>query len=241
MNNQQRVADSNVTIMLCILATFCEGINLQAAGVAAAGIVGEHHPDARTLGAFFSASTLGLFIGALLGGKLADHVGRKLVLVSSVGIFGVFSLLTAAAWDMSSLTWMRLLTGLGLGGALPNLIALVAESSSEDRRNANVTLVYAGTPLGGALISLVSMLSPSEAWRWMFIIGGVVPLLITPVMARYLPESARLSRRSQCASEFIAGIEAQCLAGLIWRGACATYIVAVVQLLSGVADAVSVA
>lgn len=188
-NHQPAAAGRSMTIVLCILTTFCEGIDLQAAGVAAAGIVSEYHPDARTLGAFFSASTLGLFVGALLGGKLADHVGRKRVLVSSVAVFGVFSLLTAYAWDMSSLTWMRLLTGLGLGGALPNLIALVAESSGEQRRNANVTLVYAGTPLGGALISLVSMLSPTEAWRWLFIIGGVVPLLLTPIMVRYLQES----------------------------------------------------
>ncbi len=189
MNTSPHANPHRVNILLCLLVAFCEGIDLQAAGVAAAGIAGEFKPAAGTLGAFFSASTLGLFFGALLGGRLSDRRGRKNILVASVTAFGVFSLLTACAWDMTSLTWARLLTGLGLGGALPNLIALTAESSSEHRRSANVALVYAGTPLGGALISLASMLSPTESWRWLFIIGGIVPLLIAPIMLRYLSES----------------------------------------------------
>lgn len=177
------------TILLCVLAALCEGIDLQAAGVAAAGIVPEFHPGPEQLGTFFGASTLGLFVGALLGGRLADSIGRKAVLVVSVGLFGLFCLLTPLAWDMSSLSVARLLTGFGLGGALPNLIALVSESAPAQRRSASVAMVYAGTPFGGAVISLVSLLLPAAQWRWIFIVGGVLPLLLAPVMARALPES----------------------------------------------------
>ncbi len=181
--------NTHVTILLCIAAAFCEGIDLQAAGVAAAGIIPEYAPSPQQLGSFFSASTMGLFIGALLGGWWSDFVGRKQVLIVSIAVFGLFSLLSALAWDMSSLTWARFLTGLGLGGALPNLLALVSESSAANRRSANVAMVYAGTPLGGALISLVAYLNGSSQWRMIFVIGGVVPLLLVPLMMRYMQES----------------------------------------------------
>jgi AAHS family 3-hydroxyphenylpropionic acid transporter len=193
-------------VVLCVLAALCEGIDLQAAGVAAAGIAAEFKPSPGQLGNFFSGSTFGLFIGALIGGRLADSVGRKSVLVSSVALFGLFSLLTPFAWDLSSLTAARVLTGLGLGGALPNLIALVSESSPSHRRSAGVTLVYAGTPFGGAVISLVSLLLPLPHWRWIFIVGGVLPLLLAPVMAFALPESSAF-RRLQSLGAGAAGIE----------------------------------
>jgi AAHS family 3-hydroxyphenylpropionic acid transporter len=177
-------------LVLCALAALCEGIDLQAAGVAAAGIGAEFHPSADQLGTFFSASTFGLFFGAMIGGRLADSVGRKGVLVVSVALLGLFCLLTPCAWDLRSLSLARLLTGLGLGGALPNLIALVSENSAEHRRSASVTLVYAGMPLGGGLISLISLLLPLTHWRWIFVVGGVLPLLLAPAMAAGLPESA---------------------------------------------------
>jgi AAHS family 3-hydroxyphenylpropionic acid transporter len=194
-----RAAGIRMTLLLCTLAALCEGIDLQAAGVAAAGISAEFHPSAQAKGWFFSASTLGLFFGALFGGRMADRVGRKGVLVSSIAIFGVFSLLTPLAWDVATLTLARLLTGLGLGGALPNLVALVSESSAEHRRSANVGLIYSGTPVGGALASLVSLLSAAAHWRWIFIAGGVLPLVLAPIMAVLLRESTAFQRQRAAA------------------------------------------
>jgi len=178
----------------CIGAAFCEGFDLQAAGVAAAGIAGEFHPSADQLGTFFSASTLGLCAGAVLGGRLSDSFGRKRTLIGSIVLFGLFSLLTATSRDMHSLSWARLLTGAGLGGAFPNLLALVMESSSEQRRHANVALAYSGMPFGGAVASLISMLSASTEWRVIFIAGGVAPLLLAPLLVVLLRESAEFRR-----------------------------------------------
>jgi AAHS family 3-hydroxyphenylpropionic acid transporter len=177
------------TIIFCLGAALCEGIDLQAAGVAAAGIAAEFKPTADQFGTFFSASTFGLFLGALLGGRLADSIGRKKVLVASVGVFGFFCLLTAFAHDVQSLTWARLLTGLGLGGALPILIALVSESGRDDQQSASVAMVYAATPIGGAIASVISLLIPAAQWRVIFIVGGVLPLLLAPLMALRLSES----------------------------------------------------
>ena len=136
------------TIIFCLLAALCEGIDLQAAGVAASGIALQFTPTPAQFGTFFSASTFGLFSALLSADALADDIGRKWVLVTSVGLFGLFSLLTTLAWDVQSLSWARLLTGLGLGGALPMLIALVSECSSGKQQSASVAMVYAAAPLG---------------------------------------------------------------------------------------------
>jgi len=201
MNSQNTLqSNAHITILLCIAAAFCEGIDLQSAGVAAAGIIPDYAPSPQQLGSFFSASTMGLFVGALVGGWWSDFVGRKQVLIVSIAVFGLFSLLSALAWDMPSLTWARFLTGLGLGGALPNLLALVSESSAENCRSANVAKVYAGTPLGGALISLMAYLNGAGQWRMIFVIGGVVPLLLVPLMMRYMKESDTFTKAKQASA-----------------------------------------
>jgi MFS transporter, AAHS family, 3-hydroxyphenylpropionic acid transporter len=181
------------TIACCVVAALCEGFDIQAAGLAASGLSAELHPGAEQLGTFFSASTLGLCIGALVGGRVSDYLGRRPVLIASIILFGLLSVLTAFAWDIESLSWARLLTGAGLGGAFPNLLALVNESSAPTRRQANAALVYGGMPFGGALASLFTMLLAPPHWRWIFIAGGLAPLLLAPALLWLLHESPLLS------------------------------------------------
>jgi AAHS family 3-hydroxyphenylpropionic acid transporter len=178
-----------ITVALCLMAAICEGIDLQAAGVAAAGIIGTYKPASGALADFFAASTVGLFLGALVGGRLADRLGRRFVLIFSILAFGLFSLLTAFAWDMQTLTWARFFTGLGLGGALPMVMTLVPEASSAQRRMTNTAIAYAGMPLGGVLVSTIAFVTGPENWRWIFIIGGVLPLVLAAVMLVKLKES----------------------------------------------------
>ncbi|MBV8854305.1 MAG: MFS transporter [Sinobacteraceae bacterium] len=169
-------------IVGCLLVALCEGFDLQAAGVAAGGIAKEFGPTPDQLGTFFSASTLGLFAGALVGGRLSDSFGRVRVLLLSVILFGAFSVFTATAQNVAALSWGRLLTGAGLGGAFPNILALVNETSSPGRRNANVALAYGGMPFGGAVASLLAMLITPGEWRLIFLCGGVAPLLLAPLL-----------------------------------------------------------
>jgi AAHS family 3-hydroxyphenylpropionic acid transporter len=197
MSNESTISvasTARVTVILCFLATFCEGIDLQAAGLAAAGIRAQYHPDPQLLSYFFSASTFGLFLGALVGGRLADWMGRKHVLVAAVAVFGVFSLLTTLAGDIYTLTLARFLTGLGLGGALPNVLSIGSENARSNRRSASVTIIYAGMPLGGAFASLISLMTSAAQWRVIFIAGGIVPLLVAPAIKIWLPESLAFSR-----------------------------------------------
>jgi len=184
---ERRLSNSVVTVGLCLLGALCEGFDVQSAGVAAAGLRHELQPTAQALGVFFAAGGAGLLIGAVCGGYLSDRFGRKSVLTISVAMFGVCSLITSVAADIQSLTVARLLTGLGLGGALPNLIAAVAEESPLSRRNASIAISYVGAPLGGLIASLIISVIPLEAWRTVFRIGGIAPLVVVPLMLRHLP------------------------------------------------------
>ena len=192
-----RAADSSrgvsslaaISVFFCFLAAVCEGFDIQAAGVAALGLSRTFTPTPEQLGLFFSAGNAGLLVGAVVGGRLADRFGRKIVLVCSIGTFGVFSLITSFAWSMESLTWMRMLTGLGLGGSMPNLIALAAEVSEAQSRNARVATTYIGMPVGGAIASLIVLLLAVDQWRLVFVIGGIAPLLIAIAMMKWMPTS----------------------------------------------------
>ncbi len=184
-----------ITVTLCCLAATAEGFDIQSMGVAAPGMAPALHLTRDQLGPAFSASTVGLLIGAILIGALADRVGRKWALIASLAVFGAFSLWTPYAPDLPSLLVVRALAGLGLGGAMPNFVALAGECVSEARRAQFAAISGAAMPLGGAAASGLAALLP---WRAIFQVGGVWPLALAAVMALALPESARFlaARRS---------------------------------------------
>jgi AAHS family 3-hydroxyphenylpropionic acid transporter len=164
----------------------CDGFDVQAAGVAAVGMRAEFGPSPLWLGIVFAASGAGLLLGAVAGGRLADRIGRKPVLVGALAAFGLFSLLTTLAGDIQSLSAMRLATGLGLGGAMPNLIALTADVAASRSRNSSIAVTYVGMPLGAAVAGLIASGIALESWRRIFLCGGVAPLLLAPLLAAFL-------------------------------------------------------
>lgn len=138
------------------------------------------------LGLAFSASSVGLLVGALLLGRMADRVGRKRILILSLAVFGIFSIATAFVANLPSLLAVRIMAGIGLGGAMPNLIALSAESSTETRRARVVTLMASGFPFGAGLAGVVAAFS---GWKDVFLVGGAAPLALIPFIAVLVPES----------------------------------------------------
>ncbi|MBB3259148.1 AAHS family 3-hydroxyphenylpropionic acid transporter [Paraburkholderia bannensis] len=185
-----RTAATAWVLGLCLVVAVLEGLDLQSTGVAAPRMAREFGLSVRQLGIAFSAGMFGLLPGAMLGGRLADLVGRKRVLLISMVAFGAFSLLTAQTSTFATLLIARLLTGLGLGGAMPNLIALSAEAVPQRLRNTAVSIMYCGMPLGGALAALIGVLSAGDTeWRHIFYAGGFGPLLIAPAILAWLPES----------------------------------------------------
>ena len=183
----EAIPSAGLILALCFMAALCEGFDVQAAGVAAGGIAREFHPPPGVLGWFFSAANIGLLIGAVIGGRLSDRIGRRVVLIGSLTIFGIFSLMTAFAGDMQGLTIVRLLTGLGLGGTMPNMIAIAAGVRGGMPKGGDIAFTYIGMPLGGAIASLLVVFLPVEHWRQVFVIGGVTPLFTAAGMALFLP------------------------------------------------------
>ncbi|SFJ41723.1 3-(3-hydroxy-phenyl)propionate transporter MhpT [Caulobacter sp. UNC279MFTsu5.1] len=177
-----------IAVALCCLLALFEGFDLQAAGVAAPRLAPDLGLKPEDLGWFFSVSTFGLMAGAAMGGRLSDRFGRKVTLLVSVAAFGLLSIATGLATDLKSLLLARFLTGVGLGGALPNLIAIVAESVTPKLRSRAVGFLYAGMPCGGAVAALVSLAGaePSD-WRMIFHVGGVGPLLALLLAIPLLP------------------------------------------------------
>lgn len=190
MEQQQSTQPKAVmTIFICFLIAFIEGIDLQSAGVAAAGVGAHFGLDKSALGLFFSAAILGLLPGGLIGGRLGDRIGRKKVLMISVALFGLFSILTALVTSYQGLLFARFMTGAGLGAALPNLVALASEAVNEKARGRAISLMYCGMPIGGIAVSLLASSALATDWKVIFYVGGVLPLLVIPLMALFLPES----------------------------------------------------
>lgn len=181
------------TIGLCFLVALMEGLDLQASGIAAQGMAAAFQLDKLHMGWVFSAGIFGLLPGAFFGGLLADRIGRKRVLMASVALFGLFSLVTTIAWDFNSLLIARCLTGVGLGAALPNLIALTSEVAGPRLRGTAVSLMYCGVPLGAALAATIGIADLAGGWQVVFYVGGIVPLLIVPLLGLCLPESVVFS------------------------------------------------
>lgn len=136
-----------LTIGLCFMVALMEGLDLQAAGIAAAGMAHAFALDNMQMGWIFSAGILGLLPGALVGGILADRHGRKRLLIAAVTLFGLFSIATGLAGSFPMLLLARLMTGVGLGAALPNLIALTSEAAGPRFRGTAVSLMYCGVPM----------------------------------------------------------------------------------------------
>lgn len=178
-----------LVFFLCFIAGLCEGFDLQSAGITAPKFAPVFHLTPTQLGWVFSASTFGLFIGALVGGGLSDRVGRRWMLIASLVVFGVFSIGTALSTDTNTLLLMRFLTGLGLGGALPNLIALTAETSRPEQAAMRVTMLSSAMPFGGFLVGGLMVALPDIDWRTVFWIGGIAPILVAALMVFTLPES----------------------------------------------------
>ncbi|MDC5557511.1 3-(3-hydroxy-phenyl)propionate transporter MhpT [Acinetobacter baumannii] len=181
---------AKITLLLCFAIAIFEGFDLQSMGVAAPRMRAEFMLDNAQMAWAFSAAILGTLPGAILGGRFADIVGRKKILIFSILLFGIMSLLTAYAANFSLLLLIRFCTGLGMGGALPMMITLASEAVPDQHKGTAVSVMYSGIPFGGLLTSVVAMSLVGDAeWRHIFYIGGIAPILLIPLIMRFLPES----------------------------------------------------
>ena len=177
---------------MCSLIVFVDGFDAQAMGYVAPALTSAMQIPRSVLGPVISSGLVGMMIGAMICGPLADQFGRRPVLIGCVLIFGVGSLLTATAQSVETLAGFRFLTGLGMGGAMPNAIALTSEYMPHRRRGTAVTTMICGFSLGAAVGGFVAAaIIPRLGWQAVFIVGGVTPLLIAAAAFAWLPDSIR--------------------------------------------------
>ena len=192
-------------VAFCCMAALGEGFELQTPGVTMPVLAPLFHLTTGQgfIGGFVSSkalfasmSTFGLMVGAVIGGRVSDLVGRKWVTVISVALFAAFAAGTAHAANADMLLWARFCTGLGLGGALPNLLAIVTENVSPGRRNTALGSLYACIPGGGALAGLSSYAFADPVhWRTIYYLGALVPLLALPGIILGVPNLKPLEKR----------------------------------------------
>jgi MFS transporter, AAHS family, 4-hydroxybenzoate transporter len=192
-------------LLTCAAVLFLDGFDTQAIGYVAPVIAKEWSLTKGAFGPVFSAGLFGLMIGALVFGPLADRVGRKKIIIFSTLAFGVGALATAFVHDVGTLLAIRFLTGLGLGGVMPNAIAMTSEFNPQRRRATMVMIMFCGFSLGAALGGLLAAwLIPQFGWRSVFAVGGIAPLVMVPVLALKLPESVRFLAATGRAPERVA-------------------------------------
>jgi MFS transporter, AAHS family, 3-hydroxyphenylpropionic acid transporter len=220
---------SRLTIALCFAVMVIEGYDIQALGVAAPSLGKELGLAPAILGQALSAANIGLVFGAIAGGWLADLLGRKPVLIGAVAIFGVFTLMTMQSTSYDMLFYARLLTGLGFGGALPNVMAVSADLSDPSKRGSTAAMMFCGMPVGGSSVALLSWLQsgstmvPSSLqvtadWRVLFLIGGVIPLVLAPVLLFFMKETQKPAREPASLAKALPWLAAIPFGVVFWLG-----------------------
>lgn len=175
---------------LGFLVFFCDGLDTGIIGFIAPALLDDWGISKPQLAPVLSAALVGMSIGAILSGPLADKFGRKKVITFTTLLFGAFTVLCGFATSTQELMIYRFITGIGLGAAMPNISTIVSEYMPVKRKAFLTGLAGCGFMLGiscGGLLS--AYLLESLGWAQVIIIGGVVPLILVIILLVKLPES----------------------------------------------------
>ena len=180
------------TLVIGTIVQMLDGYDLIAIGSIGPNLAEMLHIGRAQLGPIFGASFIGATLGAFLFGTLGDRYGRKSMTIVCTLIFGVFTLATVWATTFPALVALRFLTGLGIGGVIPTTVALLCEYAPLRVRGIVVTTMACGLSLGAAFTGIVSaQLVPVMGYQAIFYVGGVLPIIVVPLLLVWLPESAR--------------------------------------------------
>jgi len=177
---------------LCALVQMCDGYDVNSVAWAVPPLIRDWHLPPSTFAIAFLWSSIGIMVGALSAGPIGDRFGRRPLLLASLAIFGIASLLTAVVGSLSMLSLLRFFTGIGIGGGFSGAAALTGDYTPHRLRATMIMATFTGAPLGGFLGGqIVASLLAEWGWRMIFVLGGIFPLALLPVLVLWLPESPR--------------------------------------------------
>jgi len=178
---------------LCGMCLMIDRFDVQAMGYPAPALIKDWQIPRAAMGPVFSAALVGILVGSLTFSTVADKIGRRPMLITATLFFSILTFLTSQAASINQLLAIRFVAGVGLGGIMPNALALIGEFSPSRKRVALMMLVGNGFNLGAALGGfMAAWLIPNFGWRSVFYFGGAVPLVICLLMIFFLPESLQL-------------------------------------------------
>lgn len=180
-----------IVVSLCIALNALDGFDVLAISFAAPGIAEEWGVDKATLGIVLSMELLGMAAGSVLIGNVADRVGRRPTILACLIVMALGMYAAMHAEGVTSLSVVRFLTGIGIGGMLSSTSAMVAEFSNDKRRGLNVALNIAGYSTGAILGGLLAsrLLAETGDWRSVFLLGAIASAAMIPLAFFFLPES----------------------------------------------------
>jgi benzoate transport len=184
--SRTQVAVVAITIGLCAL----DGFDVLSIGFAAPGIAREWGIDLAELGIVLSMELVGMVIGSLFVGALADRAGRRGTMLGCLAIMAFGMAMASGAGSVEALSAWRVITGLGVGGMIPTLNAVATEFASTKRRDLSVALMSCGYPVGVIVGgSIAALLLRDGHWRYVFGLGALMCAAMIPIIARVVPES----------------------------------------------------
>ncbi|WP_109511642.1 MFS transporter [Pseudomonas ovata] len=183
-------------LLWCALIIIFDGYDLVIYGVVLPSLMAEWGLSAMQAGALGSCALVGMMIGALFFGSLSDRIGRRKTIAFCVILFSGVTALNGLAQSPEMFGLCRFIAGLGIGGVMPNVVALMNEYSPRQSRSTLVAIMFSGYSLGGMLSAGLGMwLIPLWGWQAVFYVAAI-PLLALPLLVRQLPESMNYLLRS---------------------------------------------
>ena len=175
-----------------VLIAFIDGYDIGAIAFAAPHLIAEWHVPPKALGIVLAASNFGVLFGSQIFGWIGDRYGRKTALIAANILFGVLTWWAASSTNLTELSWLRFFAGLGIGGVIPNMVAINAELAPRHLRATLAIIATGMVPIGGALAGFVGAgLVPHYGWQILFQIGGIAPIVFALAAIFGLPESIK--------------------------------------------------
>ncbi|MEM7002874.1 MAG: MFS transporter [Pseudomonadota bacterium] len=179
-----------IAVVMCVALNALDGFDVLAISFASPGIAAEWGISRTELGVVLTMELVGMAVGSILLGNFADGLGRRPVILGCLVIMSLGMYVASLVTGVYQLLGVRFITGIGIGGMLAAINAMVAEYSNAKHRNFNVVIMATGYPFGIIIGgSIASMLLAYFDWRSVFILGAVMTASMIPLVWFWMPES----------------------------------------------------